>query len=251
MSENLGQDLEALLAREGMDDVDALMDWARERASNLASSVGEDQELGPLLEAGGEAGDAPPPSEPPPSQADAGPSVEQTPIAARREPSNAAPLPPIPVSTPATPTDELELDEIEELDMEELELLEDVEDEDDEDEDADTNVGPPPSPPAPESTESEASQEDETPAPPEDAPSYGPPDGNEVVPEWKAALMSTQTDSDAEAAARIKEASSAEPLPTAPESDPASMPLSGRLEAEEDEISRHSIDLSDLDTDDE
>ena len=242
MSENLGQDLEELLAREGMDDVDALMDWARQRASNLASAVGGDQELGPLLEAGGEAGDAPPPSEPPPgdAQAAAAPSVEQTPIAARREPSNAAPLPPIPVSTPATPTDELELDEIEELDMEELELLDDVEDEDD---DADTNVGPPPSPPA---------QADEAPAaPPEDAPSYGPPDGNDVVPEWKAALMSTQTESDAEAAERIKEASSAEPLPTAPEPDPASMPLSGRLEAEEDEISRHSIDLSDLDTDDE
>ncbi len=246
MSENLGQNLQALLAREGTDDVDALMDWARERASELVSSVGQDQELGPLLEAGGEAGDAPTPLAPPPGRADSGPSVEQPPIAARREPSRAAPLPPIPVSTPATPTDELEIDEIEELDVEELELLDDLDE--DEAEDADTNVGPPPSPPTEERQES---QEGETPAPPEGAPSYGPPDGNEVVPEWKAALMSTQTDSDAEAAARIKEASSAEPLPSAPETDPASMPLSGRLEAEEDEISRHSIDLSDLDTDDE
>jgi hypothetical protein len=251
MSENLAQDLEDLLAREGMDDVDALMDWARERASNLASAVGEDQELGPLLESGGQAGDAPPVAEVPAAEGtearDAAPAVEQTPIAARREPSNAAPLPPIPVSTPATPTDELEIDEIEELDMEELELLDDVEeDEDGEDgeDEQDTNVGPPPSPPAP-------AQSEEAPSPPEDAPSYGPPDGNEVVPEWKAALMSTQTDSDEEAAARIKEASSAEPLPTAPEPDSAAMPLSGRLEAEEDEISRHSIDLSDLDTDDE
>ncbi|MCR9163036.1 MAG: hypothetical protein ACE37F_32710 [Nannocystaceae bacterium] len=250
MSENLGQDLEELLAREGTDDVDTLMAWARERASALASSAGEDPELGPLLSAGGQAGDAPPPPEP--SSAQAGPSVEQPPLAARREPSNAAPLPPIPVTTPATPTDELEIDEIEELDVEELELLDDVDDDDDDgvdegqgargetdEEDADTNVGPPPNPPG------EAEPADE------DAPSYGPPDGNDVVPEWKAALMSTQTDSDEEAAARVKEASSAEPLPTAPEPDPSAMPLSGRLEAEEDEISRHSIDLSDLDTDDE
>lgn len=218
----MSQEVEDLLAREGMDDVDDLMRWARERAANLVPSLEGDDELGPLLQRGGEAGDAPPPR------------VEQTPIAPRREPSNAAPLPPIPVTTPAVPTDELELDEIEELDVEELELV----DEDDEDERPEHTPppGPPPGPPPVEDAAEEA--------PPVETPSYGPPDGNEVVPEWKAALMSTQTETDAEAAAQVEEASAVRPLPTEP-----SMPLAERLEAEEDEISQHRVDLSDLDLD--
>ena len=191
----MSREVEDLLAREGIDDVDDLMRWALERAANLVPSLERDDELGPLLQAGGQA------------TAASAPRVEHTPVAARREPSNAAPLPPIPVTTRAVPTDELEIDEIEELDMEELELVD----------------------------------EDEEP-PVAETPSYGPPDGNEVVPEWKAALLSTQTETDAEAAARVEEASAVRPLPVEP-----SMPLAQRLEAEEDEISQHRVDLSDLD----
>jgi len=65
------------------------------------------------------------------------------------------------------------------------------------------------------------------------------------VPEWKGALLSTQTASDEEAAARIEEESSVTRLPKAPEAST----VSARLEAEEDEISQHSVDLSDLDLD--
>lgn len=224
----MSREVEDLLAREGMDDVDDLMRWARERAANLVPALEGDDELGPLLQRGGEAGDAPPVPEPAPA-----PNVEQTPIAPRREPSNAAPLPPIPVSTPAVPTDELEIDEIEELDMEELELVDEEPDEEPRPEHT-PPPGPPPGPPP-----VEVSSED---APPVETPSYGPPDGNEVVPEWKAALMSTQTETDAEAAARVEEASAVRPLPVEP-----NMPLAQRLEAEEDEISQHRVDLSDLD----
>lgn len=241
----MSQEVEELLSQEGMDDVDTLMQWARERADALVSSAQADAELGPLLERGGEAGDAP--------VVAATPAVQQPPPAARKEPSNAAPLPPIPVATRAVPTDELELDEIEELDMEELELLEDVDDvegEDDEgpSEDEDTNVSPPPSPPEGPSdsiSSGDEAQSENAEGPTEDSTaSFGPPDGNEVVPEWKAALMSTQTETDEEAAAQVKEASSAAPLPEAPTE--AGQPISERLEAEEDEISQHSVDLSDL-----
>jgi|GEM_PF-2236288 len=235
----MSQEVEELLSQEGMDDVDTLMQWARERADALVSSAQADAELGPLLERGGEAGDAP--------VVAATPAVQQPPPAARKEPSNAAPLPPIPVATRAVPTDELELDEIEELDMEELELLEDVDEvegEDDEgpSEDEDTNVSPPPSPPE---SAAESGDPENAEGPTEDSTaSFGPPDGNEVVPEWKAALMSTQTETDEEAAAQVKEASSAAPLPEAPTE--VGQPISERLEAEEDEISQHSVDLSDL-----
>lgn len=259
----MSQDLEDLLAREGHDDADALMDWAREHASSLASDLEGDDELGPLLGAGGVAGDAPPQSE-----AEAR-RLEQVALTARREASNAAPLPPIPVSTPAVPTDELDVEEIEELDMEELEMV-------DEDEDEPTGAGPAPVPPGPPGVEapetasasqesevgsdvgseeeSEAGADEDSAAAAEDAGetnSFGPPDGNEHVPEWKAALLSTQTESDQEAAERVKEASTAGPLPEMefPQGDDSRS--SARLEAEDDEISQHSVDLSDLDTDDE
>ena len=63
----MSQEVEDLLAREGMDDVDDLMRWARERAANLVPSLEGDDELGPLLLRGGQAGDAPEP----------GPKVEE------------------------------------------------------------------------------------------------------------------------------------------------------------------------------
>ncbi len=56
--------------------------------------------------------------------------------------------------------------------------------------------------------------------------------------------MSTQTETDEEAAAQVKEASTAGPLPGPADLAP---PAPGRLEAEDDEISQHSVDLSDLD----
>jgi len=214
------QDLEDLLAREGHDDAEALMDWAAERAAQLVASVEGDEELGPLLASGGEAGEAPPPAETV-ATTSATPAPERPRPTRRREPSNAAPLPPIPVSQPAHPPDELDDDEIEELDDDELELLEEVEDDD-----AD-------------------SDEHAQPVGPQSAPSYGPPDGNESVPAWKAALLSTQTGSDEEAAARVEEESAVTRLPEAP----GDSPISARLEAEEDEISQHSVDLSDLDID--
>lgn len=243
MSENL-QDLEDLLAREGHEDVDALMGWARERSAELVPELQGDEELGGLLAAGGEAGEPPDRSE-----ADAL-RLEQAAQSARREASNAAPLPPIPVSAPAAPPDELDDDEIEELDMEELELVDDEEDTeaDDEEDDEPTASGPAPAPPGPPPA-----------APPEEPAteaegetnSFGPPDGNEHVPEWKAALLSTQTETDQEAAERVKEASSVSPLPEPESPEGEAPPASGRLEAEDDEVSQHSVDLSDLDTDDE
>ncbi|MBV1862642.1 MAG: hypothetical protein KUG77_29745 [Nannocystaceae bacterium] len=235
----MSEDLEELLAREGHDDVDALMGWARERAAQLVPDLERDEELGPLLGAGGQAGAAP-------LLSDAAVlRVEPVALTARREASNAAPLPPIPVATPAVPTDELDVEEIEELDMEELEMVE--EEEGGEDDEA-TAAGPAPTSPAGESAPPPlaAPRDDEV-----EANSFGPPDGNEHVPEWKAALLSTQTATDQEAAERVKEASSAGPLPEMPFPQGEAAPQSGRLEAEHDEVSQHSVDLSDLDTQDE
>lgn len=240
----MSESLQDLLSREGVDDADALLSWAHERADALVSELGDDGELGPLLAAGGEAGAAPVPAPP------------------RREPSQAAPLPPIPSKAakaeppaesdePAEADDELDMDDIEELDMEELELLEEL-DEDDADADEPPAAPPPPEPvePPSDASSSDAPTADEAapsdPATDEAADGFGPPDGTEAVPEWKAALMSTQTETDAEAAERVKEASTAEPLPEMPAQEQA---LSARLEAEEDEISQHSVDLSDLDID--
>ena len=42
----MSQEVEDLLAREGMDDVDDLMRWARDRAANLVPSLQGDDELG-------------------------------------------------------------------------------------------------------------------------------------------------------------------------------------------------------------
>ena len=259
----MSQDLEDLLAREGHEDVDALMDWARERAAELVPQLEGDEELGPLLGAGGEAGAAVSPSQAQPEvQTEAQREaealrVEQVALTARREASNAAPLPPIPVATPAVPTDELDVDEIEELDMEELEMVDEDDDETGEHanesaEDEPTAAGPAPAPPGPPAVDSEApASEGEGEGEGEgETTSFGPPDGNEHVPEWKAALLSTQTATDQEAAERVKEASSAGPLPEMEFPQDEGTPPSGRLEAEHDEVSQHSVDLSDLDSDD-
>jgi len=250
----MSQDLDDLLAREGHEDVDALMGWARERAAELVPEVEGDEELGPLLGARGHAGAAPMrPLTDPDAQTEAQREaealrVEQVAITARREASNAAPLPPIPVATVAVPTDELDVDEIEELDMEELEMVDEDEDEDEsDDEPTGTSPAPlPPGPPAVEAEPSEAAADDGG-----ETTSFGPPDGNEHVPEWKAALLSTQTATDQEAAERVKEASSAGPLPQKEFPQDDTTEQSGRLEAEHDEVSQHSVDLSDLDTGDE
>lgn len=231
----MSEQLDDLLQDEGVDDVDGLMTWAYERVEALVAKADADPELCMLLRAGG----------------DAGPVPARRP---RKEPSSAAslpaaPLPPIPSKARAVARQEqLEEDEedieeldIEELDVEELELIEDEDeegdggaDDDEQDDEGETSTALPKMPP--------------------ETPSYGPPDGTEDVPEWKAALLSTQTDSDEEAAERVKEASSADPLPTRPqprEHDDAALPARGRLEAEDEEISQHSIDFSDLDLDDE
>ncbi len=97
-----------------------------------------------------------------------------------------------------------------------------------------------------------AAPEPEQPPEPEpavEAPTFGPPDGTESVPAWKAALYSAQTGDDGLAAKKVQEESSATRLPTVPEErDEGS--VATRLIAEEDEISQHSVDLSDLDLDD-
>lgn len=243
----MSEDLEDLLAREGHEDVDALMGWARERAAELVPDLEGDEELGALLATGGEAGE-------PPARSEAEAlRLEQAALSARREASNAAPLPPIPVSAPAAPPDELDDDEIEELDMEELEMVDEDEDGDAEGDEEPTAAGPAPAPPGPPGPPP-AAEPEESAADADDAGetnSFGPPDGNEHVPEWKAALLSTQTETDQEAAERVKEASSAAPLPEPefPQGD-ADRP-SSRLEAEADEVSQHSVDLSDLDNGDE
>ncbi len=81
----------------------------------------------------------------------------------------------------------------------------------------------------------------------EPMPSFGPPDGNDQVPEWQAALYSAQS-SDEIAAQRVNEESqqAESPSPTSGDDEPSQ---SVRLVAEEDDISQHSIDLSDLDGD--
>ncbi len=232
-------EVEDLLSLEGVEDAETLLEWAKERAANLLLELDDDAELAPLLQSGGHAGDAPLRAVPDPQPAP------------RREPSNAAPLPPIPTAAapPERDEEELDEDEIEELDVEELELIEELEDED-EDEDTDRPPGPPSATPEDPADETPADETpSETPADETPSASFGPPDGTEVVPEWKAALMSTQTETDEEAAERVKEASTAGPLPVMP--DEAPPPFSGRLEAEDDEISQHSVDLSDLDTDDD
>ncbi|MEM6295781.1 MAG: hypothetical protein AAGA54_31200 [Myxococcota bacterium] len=242
-------ELDELLEREGVADVGDLMKWAHGRTEDLLSEASEDAELGQLLEAGGQAGPAPAAAEAP--AAEQGVESEAAAEApAKPEPSKAAPLPPIPSVARAQQQDddaeEVDLDEIEELDMEELELVED----EDEQENGDASEGVASEAEgdgAPEGDEPPAAEPPAAPKSKDPSTAFGPPDGTDEVPEWKAALMSTQTESDAEAAAQIKEASSAEPLPDAP----VEPPMSGRLEAEDDEISQHSIDFSDLDTDDE
>ena len=283
----MSEDLQDLLAREGHEDIDTLMDWARERAAELVPKFDEDEELGPLLGAGGEAGAAPVRAESGTAAEAETLRVEQVALAARREASNAAPLPPIPVAVPADPTDELDLDEIEELDMEELEMVDDDDDDDDDGEaldDAQSDVAAdsqeaadPDAAADPGDAESDVAgpevngpddyaggepyeaadpsgaphPSDEAAAESGEAVSFGPPDGNEHVPEWKAALLSTQTETDQEAAERVKEASTAGPLPQMEFPQDEDARRSGRLEAEDEEISQHSVDLSDLDADEE
>ncbi len=129
----------------------------------------------------------------------------------RGEGSAAGPLPPIP-SVAREAVDEEEIDEIEELDAEEIEMLE----------------------------------EEPIPEPAVDAPTFGPPDGTDEVPAWRAALLAAETGSDREAAELLeKQESGMRPLPaTVTEPTPVA---TERLQAEEDEISQHKIDLSDLD----
>jgi hypothetical protein len=131
----------------------------------------------------------------------------------RGEASSAGPLPPIPSARDEAGDGE-EIDEIEELDAEELEML------------------------------------DEEPAaaaaPAADTPTFGPPDGTDEVPAWRAALLAAETGSDREAAELMKkEESGMRPMPTSV-TEPTPV-ATERLEAEEDEISQHKIDLSDLD----
>jgi hypothetical protein len=100
-----------------------------------------------------------------------------------------------------------------------------------------SQAAPPPAPPRQQAAAAEPSSQ---------APTYGPPDGNENVPEWKAALYSAEMGDDKAAAERIKEESYVGPMPQ--DLPDAEEPVaSQRLVAEEDEISQHNIDLSDLD----
>jgi hypothetical protein len=156
------------------------------------------------------------------------PSIEDEVTNPRGEPSSAGPLP----ETPAH--DEDEIDEIEEIDVEELELVDDESDEPE---------GPGAGAPA-ERASSEPPPLEPPREPPPEVPTFGPPDGTDAVPAWRAALFAAESGSDAEALQRIKEEDSGmRPLPDIPDA-----PVQGeRLEAEEDEISHHKIDLSDLD----
>jgi hypothetical protein len=126
-----------------------------------------------------------------------------------------------------------ELDDVEMLDDDELEMLEEEEEVSTEG----SQAAPPPAPPRQQAAAAEPSSQ---------APTYGPPDGNENVPEWKAALYSAEMGDDKAAAERIKEESYVGPMPQGLP-DAEEPVASQRLVAEEDEISQHNIDLSDLD----
>jgi hypothetical protein len=154
----------------------------------------------------------------------------------RGESSYAGPLPPVPRHAAAA--QEEGVDEIEEIDAEELEILDDEESsEEASSEDASGEAAP-----------GEAAAGEDAPSEPEapavEAPTFGPPDGTDAVPAWRAALFAAETGSDREAAQLIqKEESGLKPMPVS-HTEPV---LGERLEAEEDEISQHKIDLSDLD----
>ena len=240
--------LEQLLSDERVraDEIDDLVQWAHGRAQDILEASG-DPDLVALLD---EAPAIPDPV--PPRQPDAGhpqpvepdtsgpadleaefgegwePSVDAAPESSsedveqsaaeaappQREPSQAAPLPPIPSAARAAAQDDEDLEEIEEielLDEDELELVE--------------------------------GDEDDEAASPEDAPTYGPPDGNENVPEWKAALYSAELGDDRAALRRMEEESGLKAIPQ-PVQTGNTEP--SRLQPEDDEISQHSVDLSDL-----
>jgi hypothetical protein len=275
-------DIEALLRSEGVEPegADALVEWARGRAAELIASTEDDPELGPLLREGGQAGaeershgrrrargeddeaprrgrkrkeerkrrgrargeevaDAEREPEKPSAEPEreeplpdrepewratlhGGDPVESPPptheeevTTPRGESSSAGPLPPVPSAARSSEPDEAasdEVEEIEEIDAEELEMIDE-----------------------------EVAAE---PEPARDTPTFGPPDGTDAVPAWKAALLAAETGSDREAAELMKkEESGVKPLPQT-----NAEPMVGeRLEAEEDEISQHKIDLSDLD----
>jgi hypothetical protein len=274
-------EIDALLQAEGLESegADALLEWARRRAAELIASTEGDAELGPLLREGGQVGadqrapgrrrakDEParakgrgkkrgrgrkrddadegaseseaaapeaeahePESEPEwkatmhgddPVEASP-PTHDEEVTTPRGESSYAGPLPPVPRHAAAA--EDEAADEIEEIDAEELEILDEEE----------------PSEDAP--SESEAPSEPDAPA--VEAPTFGPPDGTDAVPAWRAALFAAETGSDREAAQLIqKEESGIKPMPVS-HTEPV---LGERLEAEEDEISQHKIDLSDLD----
>jgi hypothetical protein len=273
-------EIEALLQAEGLESegADALLEWARGRAAELIASTEGDAELGPLLREGGQVGadqrapgrrrakdesargrgrgdkkrgrgrkheadedasatesaredDAREPEAEPEWKAtlhgddpvDASPPARDEEVTTPRgESSYAGPLPPVPRHAAAA--QEEGVDEIEEIDAEELEILDEEE----------------PSEDAP--SEPEAPSEPDAPA--VEAPTFGPPDGTDAVPAWRAALFAAETGSDREAAQLIqKEESGLKPMPVS-HTEPV---LGERLEAEEDEISQHKIDLSDLD----
>jgi hypothetical protein len=269
------------------DGVDALVEWARGRAAELIATTEGDPELGPLLREGGQAGadershgrrrargeadegEAPrrgrkrkaeerkrrgrgraektedevadaerepeePPGEHERDEPDREPewratlhgsdpiespprSYEEEVTTPRGESSSAGPLPPVPSSVRSSGADGTasdEVEDIEEIDAEELEMID----------------------------EEVAAEPEQQPA--RETPTFGPPDGTDAVPAWKAALLAAETGSDREAAELIKkEESGVKPLPQS-NTEPV---IGERLEAEEDEISQHKIDLSDLD----
>ena len=263
--------LEDLLDSEGLqgEALDDLVQWARDRAAELTEEVTDDPELGPMLTGEGESVPVPMPE----------PRVEARPAKAH-EPL--PPIPTARTEAPAA-TDEEEIEEIEELDADDLELVEEDEEEqegeeeqeqerEDEEEheqeeereqEADAppaeeppaeEPGPGDEPPAdadePSSSEDAASDEAPDGAPTEPLPPdessatmFGPPDGNEAVPDWKAALLSAQVGDEA-AVEKLREESTVDKLPQPVEEEP---PQTGRLVAEEEEIAHHDVDLSDLD----
>ena len=219
-------ELEALLRDAGVDEPDELLAWAHQRAEALLAGLGDDAELVALLEGAEPVRSIPsempePGPDPTAHEAEAAAAEGAEPVP--EPPAEPAPLPPIPSHAATDPSEEIEeLDDIELLDEEDLELVEDE----------DEGAGE--APPVREGANGEAAH------PAEPPPSFGPPNLGADVPEWKAALASAQV-GDEHAAEKVREDSRVERLPEAP--------VGHRLEPEEDEISQHRIDLSDLDGD--
>jgi hypothetical protein len=150
-----------------------------------------------------------------------------------------APRDPAPVARPTVPVHKEAQEEFEEIDDVELLDEDDVELMEEEPDTGMLSTGPAPHPELDAAPTEPFDWRDPPPEAAAPVQSYGPPDLGDDVPEWKAALVTAQVGED-DAAEKVREDSRIGRMPHAPVE---------RLVAEEDHISQHSVDLSDLDGD--